>query len=141
WRRPDSTSLSSATHMATCVAKKFENALAVPAKFNNIPIINPKNIDDSLINTKLINEYKGIFDISYNDIKSQWINNKILDDKLFDRVELLKVHIYDADIEGKKEERSMESVKLIDIKQQSLRSLKDYLLAIKMITNIDGLLD
>jgi len=139
-RRPDSVFLSSAAHMATCVAKKIEDVLAVPAKFNNIPIINPKNIDDSLINTKLVNKYKGIFDISYNDIKSQWINDKILN-KIFDRVELLTVHIYDADIEEKKEERSMESVKLIDIKHQSLRSLRDYLLAIKMITNIDALLE
>ena len=48
-------------------------------------------------------------------------------------------HIYDADIEEKKGERSMDSVKIIDIKEQSLCSLEDYLSAIKMITNINGL--
>jgi hypothetical protein len=35
----------------------------------------------------------------------------------------------------------MESVKIIDVKQQSLHSLEDYLLAIKMITSIKNLLE
>nr|CAG8443872.1 13418_t:CDS:2 [Entrophospora candida] len=48
WRRPDSTTPSSAVHMATCIAKRIDNVWAVPANFNNVPIFNPNNIDYSL---------------------------------------------------------------------------------------------
>src|SRR5438445_185175 len=92
-----------------------------------------------LINSKLINDYKGIFDISYNNIKIQWIKDRIIDSRDFDPVEVLTIHIYNADIEEKKGERSMESVKIINIKQQSLHSLEDYLSALKMITSINSL--
>ena len=139
WRRPDSTSLSSATHMATCVAKKIENVFAVPVNYNGIPLFNPENISSSTIISKLTDDYKGLFDQSYNDIKSLWIKNEIIDEKDYDRSELLTVHIYDASIEEKKEERSMETVRLIDIKEQNLHSLEDYLSATKMITNINSL--
>jgi len=135
----DSASLSSATHMATCVAKKIENVFAVPVNYNGIPLFNPENISSSTIISKLTDDYKGLFDQSYNDIKSLWIKNEIIDEKDYDRSELLTVHIYDASIEEKKEERSMETVRLIDIKEQNLCSLEDYLSATKMITNINSL--
>jgi hypothetical protein len=127
--------------MATCVAKKIENIPVVPANFENVPIFNPNNIEYSLINSKLINDYRGIFDKSYNNTKIQWVNDKMINDKIFDRMELLTVHIYDEDIEEKKEESSMESVKIINVKQQSLRSLEDYLSVIKMIASIKSLLE
>src|SRR6185369_754858 len=44
-----------------------------------------------------------------------------------------------ANIEEKKEERSMKSVKIINIKEQNLRSLSDYPSAIEMITGVSSL--
>lgn len=139
WRRPDSTSLSSATHMATCVSKKIENVLAIPANYNNIPLFNPNNIESSSIISRLINDYKGHFDLSYNYIKKEWIQNEMINENNFNQLEVLLVHLYDANIEEKKEERSMKTVRILDIKEQNLRSLNDYLSAIKMITNISSL--
>lgn len=141
WRRPNSTSLSSATHMATCISKKIENVLAVPANYNNIPLFNPKNIEASTIIYRLINDYKGRFDLSYNYIKKEWIQNEMINENDFDQLELLSVHLYDANIEERKEERSMKTVRILDIKEQNLRSLEDYLSAIKMITDIKSLVE
>src|SRR4051812_24481972 len=112
WRRPDSTSLSSAIHMATCISKKIENVLAVPANYNNIPLFNPNNIEAPLIIYKLTNDYKGRFDLSYNHIKKEWIQSGMINESDFNHLELLSVHLYDANIEEKKEERSMKSVRL-----------------------------
>nr|CAG8477252.1 2121_t:CDS:2 [Entrophospora candida] len=139
WRRPNSISLSSATHMATCIAKKTENFLAIPANYNNIPLFNPKNIEASTIIYRLVNNYKGHFDLSYNFIKKEWIQNEMINENDFDQLELLLVHPYNANIEEKKEERSMKTVRILDIKEQNFRSLEDYLSAIKMITDIKSL--
>ncbi|CAJ0634018.1 1297_t:CDS:1, partial [Entrophospora sp. SA101] len=66
-------------HMATCVVKKIKNIPVVPANFENVPIFNPDNIEYSLINSKLINDYRGIFDKSYNNVKIQWVLNALLE--------------------------------------------------------------
>lgn len=71
WRMPNSTTLSTANHMATCVSKKIEHCPPVPAISNNISIHNPLNIEASRINFHLSNEFKGVFDICYNTRKEK----------------------------------------------------------------------
>ncbi|CAJ0840451.1 11511_t:CDS:2 [Entrophospora sp. SA101] len=109
--------------MATCVSKKIENVLAIPANYNNIPLFNPNNIESSSIISRLTNDYKGHFDLSYNYIKKEWIQNEMINENNFNQLEVLSVHLYGANIEEKKEERSMKTVRILDIKEQNLLSV------------------
>jgi hypothetical protein len=51
--------------MATSVSKKIE-CRKITAIFNQIHIHNPKNIDADNIKVHLMQEFKGVFEISYN---------------------------------------------------------------------------
>ena len=73
WRRPETTSLSSVIHLATCVAQLVKNCKPIPAIFNNINIHNSANIDAQNINYYLLNYYKGTFHKSYNTVKANGI--------------------------------------------------------------------
>jgi hypothetical protein len=46
YRNPNTTSLSTAYHMATCVAKTIENSYPILVIENSISIHNPENIED-----------------------------------------------------------------------------------------------
>jgi len=50
WRRPETTSLSSVIHLATCVAQLVKNCKPIPAIFNNINSHNSANINAQNIN-------------------------------------------------------------------------------------------
>jgi hypothetical protein len=127
--------------MATCVAKPIINVLPASAiinnnLYNNCLFFNPNNIDDQLIIKYLYSNIQGIFDISYNTQKFNWINNNI-QFKNQDQIELLTIHMYDNAINEYKEERSMKNLKIIGVQKQNLHSTKDYLDALKMITSIE----
>ena len=55
--------------MATSVSKTIEQCQAVPAIYNGIYIHNPNNIEAQRISYHLLNDFKGLFDISYNTVK------------------------------------------------------------------------
>uniref|UniRef100_U9UZM9 Uncharacterized protein n=1 Tax=Rhizophagus irregularis (strain DAOM 181602 / DAOM 197198 / MUCL 43194) TaxID=747089 RepID=U9UZM9_RHIID len=130
-RRPDTVSTSVAKHFTTCVAKPVVECLAVPLTFNGISIHNPNNIEAPRICWYLLNKYTGIFDVSYTNLQEhQGINT-------FDRIELLTVHIYDDAIAERKEERSMNGLQLIGLKEQNLHSMQDYLKALQIILAIN----
>ena len=103
-RRPNTTTLSTAKHMATCICKQVSACAPVPIIFNGSSIHNPVNIDASNICFRLINQYHGTFDTSYTNCKKQWLVNGRLDIDNFDKIELLTVHFYDDAIAEKKEE-------------------------------------
>ncbi|CAG8810589.1 9752_t:CDS:1, partial [Gigaspora rosea] len=79
----------------------------------------------------------GLFDISYNTQKLNWIANNIEFNNQ-DQIELLTIHIYDDAISERKEERSMKNIKIIGVQKQNLKSTYDYLDALKMITSIES---
>ncbi|CAJ0905749.1 14404_t:CDS:2, partial [Entrophospora sp. SA101] len=72
-RRPDTTSLSTVKHFASCVSKKVEYP-PVLAINNGIHVHNANNIEGNKIKGYLNTKYKGIFDISYNSHKSVFID-------------------------------------------------------------------
>jgi len=132
--------------MATCVAKPIINTLPAPAiinnnRFRNCIFFNPDNVDDHLIITYLYSNIQGIFDISYNTQKLDWINNNSnnIQFENQDQIELLTIHIYDDAINECKEERSMKNLKIVGVQKQNLHSTKDYLNALEMITSIESL--
>jgi hypothetical protein len=137
-RRPNTTTLSTAKHMATCICKQVSACAPVPIIFNGSSIHNPVNIDASNICFRLINQYHGTFDTSYTNCKKQWLINRRLDINNFDKIELLTVHFYDDAIVEKKEERSMKEVRLIRFQEKNLHSMNDYVSALQLILDIDN---
>jgi len=136
YRNPNTTSLSSAHHMATCVAKTVENSSPIPAMENNVSIHNPENIEDQRINKYLVHTYIDSLSKSYNAQKYSWQSNNLITMNEFDRIELLTVHSYDDSIEQHCSERSMMNCHLVNMKELNLKNLDNYLNAIKMITDI-----
>ena len=136
-RRPDTVSTSTAKHFATCVAKSITESSFVPIIFNNISIHNPSNVDAWRICWYLINQYTGIFDISYLDNQQCWISQRQLNTNEFDRVEALTVHIYNDNIIERKEEQSMKGLQLVGFKEQHLHSVHDYVNILKLILSIN----
>ena len=139
YRSPNTTTLSSAHHMATCVAKTIKDSIAISADNNGVPVYNPENIEDWHINFYLINKYISSLSNSYNLMKLSWLKDNANTFKQFDRIELLTVHSYDDAIEERQDDRSMMDCHLVNMKEQNLKSLDDYLNALKMITDIPSL--
>ena len=67
-RRPNTVTLSTAKHMATCISKQVLNCAQIPIVFNNVSVHNP---DASNICFQLIHKYYRIFDIAYTNHKKQ----------------------------------------------------------------------
>ncbi|RHZ88867.1 hypothetical protein Glove_21g43 [Diversispora epigaea] len=81
--------------------------LKIPLVFNGVSVHNPNNIEAWRICWYLLNQYKGIFDITYMERQLYWISQGYQDNQNFDQIELLTVHSYGEMIEQRKEERSM----------------------------------
>ena len=137
-RRPDTVTLSTTKHMATCVCKQVSTCAPIPIIFNNKSVHNPANIDASNVCFRLIHEYKGIFDISYTNRKKRWLTDRQLDLNGFDQIELLTVHCYDNAIAERKKERSMKGVRLIGLQEKNLHLMNDYIMALQMILDINN---
>jgi len=108
----------------------------IPLIFNGISAHNPNNIEAWRICWYLLNRYKGIFDISYTERYLYWISQGY-NNQNFDQIELLTVHCYNEIVEKRKEERSMNGLKLVSFKEQHLHSMQDYLKALESILNIN----
>ena len=123
--------------MATSVSKKIE-CRKIPATFNQIYIHNPKNIDADNIKIHLMHEFKGVFEVSYNMRKKEWIGqNNSIDET--NRIELLTVHSYDALILEKHHSRSMKEVRIINLQQKNLHCLNDYLEVLQTLIKIENI--
>ncbi len=106
---------------------------------NEVSIHNPNNIEANKIIDYLNTKHKGIFDISYKIRKNEWISNDLNTFDSFNNEELLTVHVYHDLIKGKHEERSMNDVRIIGLKEGKLHSLENYIEASSMITNLHEL--
>jgi len=124
--------------MATSVFKKIEQCEKVPAIYNQIHIHNPKNIEADRIKLHLMDEFKGIFEVSYNMRKKKWISQNASINET-NRIELLTVHFYDALILEKYHDRSMKGVRIINLQQKNLHSLNDYLEVLQTLTKIESI--
>ena len=126
--------------MATSVSKMIEQCQAVPAIYNGIYIHNPNNIEAHRINYHLLNDFKGLFDISYNARKMTWISNNLSVDES-NRIELLTVHSYDTLISERHQDRSMKGVRILNIQQKNLHSLSDYVDVLLSLLRIENILE
>ncbi|CAB4481096.1 unnamed protein product [Rhizophagus irregularis] len=119
-RRPDTTTTSSALHFVAILMKSSSQVSAIP--FNNVTnqlIQNPKGVDFRT--------------------KKSFTNLFGLPETYEERTERLLVHSYDIRIAERKNDRSMQNTKLIDLLEGSLHSTKDYISVIQLIANIPEL--
>ncbi|GET55442.1 hypothetical protein GLOIN_2v264706 [Rhizophagus irregularis DAOM 181602=DAOM 197198] len=119
-RRPDTTTTSSALHFIAILMKSSSQVSAIP--FNNVTnqlIQNPKGVDFRT--------------------KKSFTNLFGLPETYEERTERLLVHSYDIRIAERKNDRSMQNTKLIDLLEGSLHSTKDYISVIQLIANIPEL--
>ncbi|RIB21730.1 hypothetical protein C2G38_2140536 [Gigaspora rosea] len=87
-RRPDTTSISSANHFATCIAKPVLESQSILLVHNNVSIHNPANIEAPRICWYLIHNYSGIFDIPYFERQLLWVSQNRVTNEL-DRIDAL----------------------------------------------------
>ncbi|CAG8476423.1 15642_t:CDS:2 [Rhizophagus irregularis] len=116
----NTTTTSSALHFIAILMKSSSQVSAIP--FNNVTnqlIQNPKGVDFRT--------------------KKSFTNLFGLPETYEERTERLLVHSYDIRIAERKNDRSMQNTKLIDLLEGSLHSTKDYISVIQLIANIPEL--
>ena len=101
-------------------------------------IHNPANVESPRICWYLLKRYTGVFDISYLDYQSLRVSQGHLIITKYDQIELLTIHSYADNIIERKEERSMNGLKLVGFKEQHLHSLQDYISALNMILLVNN---
>jgi len=124
--------------MATVVSKKIECG-PIPEIYNGISIFNPNNIEAHRINFQLINNFKGVFDQSYNDRKIGWTSSSLQRSLESNRIELLTIHSYDPLIAERRQDRSMNETRIVQLRQKNLHSLDDYVDVLLSISRIESI--
>ena len=66
-----------------------------------------------------------------------WTSQRHQNVNAFNYIELLTVYIYDGAIAKRKEERSMNGLKLVSLKEYNLHSMQNYLNALQTILTIN----
>ena len=86
----------------------------------------------------MTHDFKGIFDYSYNIRKMEWNSSNLQNFGMFDRIELLTIHSYDALIAERQDDRSMKETRIVNIQEKDLHSLNDYIevFALNVLRNI-----
>jgi hypothetical protein len=117
--------------------KSSTQVSAIP--FNNVNnqlVQNPKGIDFSIIILQLDLKYMKDLSITYQERKKFFTSLFGLIETHEERTERLLVHSYDIQIAERKNDRSMQNTKLIDLLEGSLHSTKDYVSVIQLIIDI-----
>src|SRR6266542_187429 len=76
----------------------------------------PNNIEAHRINFQLINNSKGVFDQSYNDRKIGWTSSSLQQSLESNRIELLTIHSYDPLIAERRQDRSMNETRIVQLR-------------------------
>jgi hypothetical protein len=120
----------------------MKTSIQVPAIsfINNInnqhTVQNPKGIDFNNIIIRLDLQYMKDLSFTYQERKKWFPSLFELSITHERRIEHLLIHSYDIRISERKNDRSMQNTKLIDLLEGSLHSTNDYLLVIRSIINI-----
>ena len=99
----------------------------------------PNNIEAHRINFQLINNSKGVFDQSYNDRKIGWTSSSLQQSLESNRIELLTIHSYDPLIAERRQDRSMNETRIVQLRQKNLHSLDDYVDVLLSISRIESI--
>ncbi|RIB28607.1 hypothetical protein C2G38_2157441 [Gigaspora rosea] len=121
-RMPNSTTTSTAEHLATILLNPIKNRPPIPRQ----DIHNPVLVDASLIKTEIDNHFMSAYSLSHN---RRWGFRFVTDEK---KLEELTVHSYDVRLKEKRSTRSIKDAILVDLVKTSLHSIENYIKAINV---------
>ena len=128
-RMPNTTTTSTAVHLATILMNPVTTQRAIPRAF----VHNPALVDAELIKTNLQNKFMTLYGLSYNQ---RWGFRRVVDDT---KLEELTVHSYDSRLKEKRNVRSMKDVILVDLQENDLHSLDAYVRATNTVLNVPSM--
>ncbi|RIB19638.1 hypothetical protein C2G38_2181293 [Gigaspora rosea] len=124
-RMPNTATTSTAAHLATILMNPITNQAAIPQE----NIHNPLLVDANLIKLNIGNRFMAPYGLLHNQ---RW-GFRTVDDGT--RLEELTVHSYDVRLQEKRHSRSMKNVVLIDLQENQLHSMDEYIEAINTVTS------
>ena len=125
-RMPNTTTTSTAVHLATILLNPIKNEVAISKQ----DIHNPALVDASLIKVGI----EGQFMSAYSQPHNQRWGFRIVDDET--KLEELAVHSYDVRLKEKRITRSMKDVVLVDLLHSDLHSVESYVNAINIVASV-----
>ena len=129
-RIPNTTTTSTAAHLATVLMNPIATQSAIP----NTNIHNPVLVDAGLIKMNVTNKFMMLYGLSHN---RRWGFRVINDDT---RMEELTIYSYDIRLKEKRHVCSMKDVILVDLQENNLHSLDAYFKAIDVVVNVLSML-
>jgi hypothetical protein len=109
-RMPNTTTTSTAAHLATILMNPITTQKAIPRE----DVHNPALVDANLIKKNLEDRFMALFSWSHNQ---RWGFRPAIDDS---RLEELILHSYDVRLKEKRDARSMKDVILVDLQEKDL---------------------
>jgi hypothetical protein len=128
-RMPNTTTTSTAAHLATILMNPITTQKAIPRE----DVHNPALVDANLIKKNLEDRFMALFSWSHNQ---RWGFRPAIDDS---RLEELILHSYDVRLKEKRDARSMKDVILVDLQENDLHSLDAYVNAINTVVNVPSM--
>ncbi|CAJ0852307.1 5952_t:CDS:2, partial [Entrophospora sp. SA101] len=125
-RMPDTTTTSSAEHLATILLNPIKNQPAIPRE----DIHNPALIEAQLIKIGIENNFMSTYSLSHNQ---RW-GFHLVSDKT--KLEELTVHSYDVRLKEKRNTRSLKDAVLVDLLESKLQSMEAYINAINVAASV-----
>lgn len=128
-RMPNTTTTSTAAHLATVLMNPITTQHAIP----KVNIHNPALVDAELIKMNIKNRFITLYGLSHN---RRWGFRTVDDDT---RMEELTVHSYDTRLKEKRNIRSMKDVVLVDLQENNLHSLEAYIKATNAVVEVPSM--
>ncbi|CAG8768057.1 9308_t:CDS:1, partial [Gigaspora rosea] len=94
---------------------------------------NPKLVDAELIKTNVGNKFMTLYGLSHNQ---RWGFRAVDDEQ---KLEELNVHNYDTRLKEKRHIRSMKDVILVDLQENNLHTMEEYIDAINTVVNVPSM--
>ncbi|RIB01256.1 hypothetical protein C2G38_2256270, partial [Gigaspora rosea] len=128
-RMPNTTTTSTAAHLATILLNPITTQEAIP----QANVHNPKLVDAELIKTNVENKFMTLYGLSHNQ---RWGFRTVDDEQ---KLEELNVHNYDTRLKEKRHIRSIKDVILVDLQENNLHTMKEYIDAINTVVNVPSM--
>ncbi|RIB00484.1 hypothetical protein C2G38_2303812 [Gigaspora rosea] len=128
-RMPNTTTTSTAAHLATILMNPISTQIAIP----QTNVHNPVLVDAESIKTNIENRFMMFYGLSHNQ---RW-EFRTIDNNT--RLEELTLHSYDIRLKEKRHVHSMKDVVLVDLQQDNLNTMDEYLKAINVVTSVSSM--
>jgi hypothetical protein len=140
-RRADTTTTSDVHHFQTILLKAVPDIPAVSFVNTLIEknIHNPKGIDINLIIENVSHLFFPHLWLTYNERKCAFSGELPKAKNHEEHVEMLLVHSYDNRIQQRRDDRSMNNTKLVNLVEGSLHSTEDYIKALQNVFDVPEL--